>query len=110
MLFSRPWGGCAVGVATAAGAREEAASAVGEDLRSVVGKCDVLLAIIGEQWLTVRGKEGRRLLDDPEDFVRLEIQSALEQSIPVVPVLVGRAVMPSEQDLPDVLKELAYRN
>jgi len=79
-----------------------------------VGQCDILLAVIGESWVEARHKEGARLgqrrLDDPGDFVRIEIQSALTREIPVIPVLVGTAAMPREEQLPDGLKALAYRN
>jgi len=85
-----------------------------EHLAQAVGRCDILLAVIGENWLTAYHKEGprqgQRRLDDPSDFVRIEIQSALARGIPVIPVLVGKAVMPREQELPEGLKELAYRN
>jgi len=85
-----------------------------EYLDQAVGQCDVLLAIIGKQWLDIRHKEGlrggTRRLDDPADFVRIEILSALIRKIPVIPVLVGRATMPGEQDLPEQLRGLAYRN
>ena len=83
-------------------------------LEQAVGQCDVLLAVIGEQWLDIRyrdgPKQGRRRLDDPTDFVRIEIQAALTRNIPVIPVLVGKATMPREEDLPDALKALVYRN
>jgi hypothetical protein len=83
-------------------------------LDQAVGRCDVLLAVIGEQWLNARypdgPKRGQRRLDDPADFVRLEIQSALARGIPVIPVLVGKATMPREEDLPDGLKPLVYRH
>jgi formylglycine-generating enzyme required for sulfatase activity len=85
-----------------------------EHLDRAVGQCGVLLAVIGEQWLDVRhregAKQGRRRLDDPADFVRIEIESALARGIPVVPVLVGRADMPGEEELPQgLLRKLAYR-
>jgi sulfatase modifying factor 1 len=83
-------------------------------LDQAVSQCDVLLAVIGENWLDVQHRDGprqgQRRLDDPSDFVRIEIQSALARGIPVIPVLVGRAGMPSEQDLPVGLKDLAFRN
>ena len=83
-------------------------------LAEAVSGCDVLLAVIGDRWLEAAKSEGagsfRRRLDDPRDFVRIEIESALGRSIPVIPVLVGRASMPAEADLPDVLKDLSYRN
>ena len=73
-------------------------------LDEAVGQCDILLAVIGEDWLDVRHPEGpragQRRLDDPADFVRIEIVSALAREIPDVPVLVGRARMPSEAEFP----------
>lgn len=85
-----------------------------EHLDQAVGKCDVLLAVIGENWLEVcfkdGPKQGQRRLDDPTDIVRIEIVSALDRGIPVIPVLVGKASMPSEANLPDCLKKLAFRN
>ncbi len=83
-------------------------------LDEAVSQCDILLAVIGEDWLEVRfdegPRQGQRRLDDPADYVRIEIVSALARGIPVIPVLVGRARMPSEQELPDNLKDLAYRH
>jgi eukaryotic-like serine/threonine-protein kinase len=83
-------------------------------LNEGIQQCDVLLAIIGDHWLTSSfdggSKTGKRRLEDPDDYVRIEIESALSLGIPVVPVLVGRASMPSEADLPGGLKELAYKN
>lgn len=73
-----------------------------------IGACDVVLAIIGKRWLSADA-EGRRRLDDEKDFVRLELEAALERDIPVVPVLVGNAEVPGAQDLPTTLAPLAYR-
>jgi hypothetical protein len=69
-----------------------------------------LLALIGDSWINAATKDGRRRLDNPADFVRLEIESALSRSIPVVPVLLDQATMPSEDELPRSLKPLAYRH
>jgi DNA primase len=86
----------------------------GMDFRRVIEEhvtsCGVLLVIIGKRWLSATDSEGKRRLDDVNDFVRLETAAALSRGIPVVPVLVHDAVRPTEQDLPDVLKELAFRN
>jgi hypothetical protein len=83
-------------------------------LNDAVGRCGVLLAVIGDRWLEARFEDGpnqgQRRLEDPRDFVRIEIEAALARGIPVVPVLVGRASMPREENLPDGLKELTYRN
>jgi hypothetical protein len=86
----------------------------GRDFRKAidesVANCSMLLAIIGQEWLDAKDAEGRRRLDDPNDFVRIELASALRRDIPVVPVLVRAAKMPRADQLPDDLKELAYRN
>jgi hypothetical protein len=86
----------------------------GLDFRRVidqqVASCEVLLAMIGKDWLDAKDESGRRRLDQPADFVRLETASALKRDIPVVPVLVHGAKMPQADDLPDDLKDLAYRN
>jgi hypothetical protein len=75
-----------------------------------VGQCDVLLALIGDSWINSTNNQGSRRLDDPTDFVRVEIESALKRDIPVIPVLVGKARMPSATELPSSLHELAFRN
>jgi hypothetical protein len=87
---------------------------VGRDFRKAidesVSSCGVLLAIIGKNWLEAKNEAGERRLDDPSDFVRLETASALKRDIPVIPVLVRGAKMPRPHQLPDDLKDLAYRN
>jgi hypothetical protein len=74
-----------------------------------VGKCDALLAVIGKHWVLSAGSENARRLDDPNDFVRIEIEAALNRDVPVIPVLVGGAAMPHPEDLPDSLKKLIRR-
>jgi len=80
-----------------------------ERINVTVGSCDALIAIIGKQWLEARDKAGRRRLDDPKDFVRLEIKAALDRRIPVIPVLVADASMPPEEELPADLAALGRR-
>lgn len=75
-----------------------------------VRQCDVLLALIGPSWLDARGDGGARRLDDPGDFVRVEIGQALKRGIPVVPVLLDGAAVPAAADLPEDIRELAARN
>jgi len=75
-----------------------------------VASCGVLLAVIGKTWLDATDASGRRRLDDPMDFVRLETSSALKRDIPVIPVLVRDATMPRAEQLPADLVDLAYRN
>ncbi|MEX3936840.1 toll/interleukin-1 receptor domain-containing protein [Paraburkholderia phymatum] len=75
-----------------------------------IDQCGVVLSLIGRTWLTVTGKDGKRRLDNPNDFVRLETSSALKRGVTLIPVLVQGATMPQEADLPDDIKDLAYRN
>jgi TPR repeat protein len=75
-----------------------------------VGACDVLVAVIGKRWLSAADQEGRRRLDNPEDFVRAEVGTALKRGVRVIPVLVEGAVMPPADQLPEELKPLARRN
>jgi formylglycine-generating enzyme required for sulfatase activity len=76
-----------------------------------VSQCDVLLALIGPDWLSAADPAtGRRRLDNPKDFVRIEIASALKRDIPVAPVLLDGAPFPREEELPDDLKPLVHRN
>jgi hypothetical protein len=83
----------------------------GDDFTAVIGEkvsqCSVLLAIIGDRWLTLTGPDGIRRLDAPGDFVRLEIAKALERGVRVIPVLVSSAVVPRPEDLPEVLRPLS---
>ncbi len=80
-----------------------------EAIDQAVGSCDVLLVIIGKKWLTCTDASGKRRLDDPKDFIRLETATALRRDIRVIPVLVQDAAMPGDGDLPDELKKLARR-
>lgn len=82
----------------------------GEAIEQTVGSCDVLIAVIGRQWLDAKDAGGARRLENPEDFVRLEVASALARKIRVIPLLVGTARMPRSDDLPEPLKSLARRN
>ncbi len=78
-------------------------------IQEAVGACEVLIAVIGPDWITQTDVRGNRRLDDPRDFVRLEIAAALQRDIRVIPVLVGGADIPTEQELPDVLSALSRR-
>lgn len=76
-------------------------------IEQLIGRCGVVLAIIGREWLSVVDETGRRRLDNPEDQLRLEIAVALRSGRTVIPVLVHDAAMPTADDLPDELKPLA---
>jgi TIR domain len=75
-----------------------------------VSSCDVLIAVIGKHWLTSSDEEGQRRLDNPEDYVRIEIATALKRDIRVIPVLVDGASIPKPRDLPDDLKSFVRRS
>ena len=80
------------------------------EIEQAVQSCDVLLALIGPQWLTVKDGQGKLRLEDPGDYVRLEIATALARGIRVIPVLIQGASMPGASALPENLKPLAMRN
>lgn len=84
----------------------------GEDFAEViqraVGSCDAMVVVVGNRWLDV-GEGTVRRLDNPRDFVRLEISAALGRNIPIIPVLIQGAAMPHSEDLPEALKAIATR-
>jgi uncharacterized RDD family membrane protein YckC len=80
-----------------------------EVISSAVGSCDVLLALIGHQWLTITDEHGQRRLEDPNDFVRVEIEAALARNVRVIPILVEGARMPRATELPASLARLVRR-
>jgi hypothetical protein len=83
----------------------------GEYIQRILPRCRVALILIGPQWLDVKDEGGRRRLDDPHDWVRIEIESALaHKDLYVVPVLVNGAQIPRTEDLPDALHPLLRRN
>lgn len=86
----------------------------GEDFAHAIARAidasDVFLALIGREWLTVTDSRGRRRLESPEDFVRMEIETALARDVRVIPILVQGAEMPSSEELPASLASLVRRN
>jgi|GEM_PF-421083 len=88
----------------------------GLDFRKVlddeVAQCDVLLTIIGNKWASVADNDGNPRLQNPDDFVRIEVESGLKRGdeVLVIPVLVNNATMPPASQLPDSLQDLTYRN
>jgi len=80
-----------------------------KNISDAVARSDVFLALIGDAWQGSTGQTGRAI-DDPDDFVRAEIEAALREHIPIIPVLVGKARMPAGAELPESLRPLAFRN
>ncbi|WP_439381388.1 toll/interleukin-1 receptor domain-containing protein [Amycolatopsis lexingtonensis] len=86
--------------------------ALGEDFRAelvtALRRTDLVLAVIGPGWLVAHADDGSRRLDDPDDSVRLELETALAARLPVVPLLVGGAALPEPDDLPTSLRPLHF--
>jgi hypothetical protein len=80
-----------------------------ERLKQTLDQCDVLLLVIGPRWHSITDAEGRPRLASPSDFVRLEVQTALERDIPLIPVLVGGATMPTRAEVPSQLADVVLR-
>ena len=87
---------------------------VGVDFAKVIGgaikACGVMVVLIGPQWATLENEEGRRRLDEPDDYVRFEVRTALRRGVRVIPVLVEGARPPRRQELPPDLRRLARLN
>lgn len=81
-----------------------------EHLKKAVGKCKIFLVVIGDRWLETTGSAQESRLHDPGDFVRIEIEAALNKRIRIIPLLVHGASMPAEEKLPPSLRKLIYRN
>lgn len=79
-------------------------------IEAAVGSCKVLVALIGDQWATLKDAQGQPRLHQPGDFVRAEVATALRRGILVIPVLVEGAPMPQEKDLPPELAKLRRLN
>ena len=77
-------------------------------LREAVGRADAVLVVIGPEWLVDR--HGKRRLDNPRDFVRIEVEAALQGDVRVIPILLRDAAMPSPNDLPESICHLSFRN
>lgn len=80
-----------------------------EHIKQTLKRAKVVVAIIGPEWIGAKDLANRRI-DDPTDFVRLEVASALENGIPIIPVLVNNTPMPEAKSLPPELEGLAFRN
>ncbi len=88
---------------------------IGVDFRSVInreiGSSDVLLVVIGPNWINATDEYGQRRLDSPTDFVRIEIELALRRkTLLIVPLLVNGAMMPTEDQLPEPIRDLVFRH
>ena len=78
-------------------------------IQKALSNCNVLLVVMSKNWLEVKDKNGNRRINDPDDLVRIEISTAIERNIQVIPVLFDNIPMPTSSDLPDNLKSLPRR-
>ena len=94
--------------------RDHESIVAGEDFAEAIARAifasSAVLVVIGPGWLDARNPNGQRRLDDPRDFVRLEIESALEQDVPIVPVLVEGATMPGADAVPASLRAMTRQS
>lgn len=81
-----------------------------EVIESTIARCDAMVAVIGKRWISVTDANGRRRLDNPNDYVRLEVAAGLRRGVRLIPVLVEGATMPNPDELPRALQRLARRN
>jgi hypothetical protein len=80
-------------------------------LKNKLAQCNVMIVVIGPSWLTLKDDQGKRRIDDPTDWVRMEIVGALNaKKLAVIPVLVGGAVLPKNSDLPEDLQPLLQQH
>jgi hypothetical protein len=80
-----------------------------EVIEKSVASCHILLAVIGRNWLAYRGSKSKRRLDDPNDYVRLEIQASLKKGIRIIPIFVQCAKMPGVDSLPEDIRKLTRK-
>jgi hypothetical protein len=77
-------------------------------LEEALSQCSALLVVIGDRWLSAQDEHGKRRLDDPHDFVRLEIETAFLRDITIIPLTLDDVSMPHAKDLPLAIQDLAY--
>jgi hypothetical protein len=87
---------------------------IGVDFREFIVdsviSCEVMLVIIGRKWESITNDAGERRIECKDDYVRIEIETALENKIQIIPVLVSDAKLPFPEDLPDTIENICYKN
>jgi len=81
-----------------------------QKINNELDQSQVVLVLIGKGWLDVKDPAGNKRLDDPRDYVRIEVETALRKSVMVIPVLLQGAEMPSARALPEALSDFSRRN
>jgi TIR domain len=80
-----------------------------ERIRGAIQRSDIVLAVIGPDWLAIQKETGKPRIADEMDWVRIELETALAKTIPVIPVLVEHARLPKPDELPEALRDLSFR-
>jgi hypothetical protein len=88
----------------------EAGLDFGKVIRDAINGCRVMVVLIGPRWATLTDEEGRRRLDEPDDYVRFEVRTGLRRGVRLIPVLVEGARPPRREELPSDLLRLARLN
>ncbi len=73
---------------------------------NALGRSEIFLLLIGENWLKTHDHFGRRRIDDPSDWVRLEIETALSKNITIIPILIGSTSLPQKEALPESISKI----
>ena len=81
-----------------------------QKIKAELDNSNVVLVLIGNQWLGIKDAKGNKRLDDPHDYVRLEVETALNTDFTVIPVLLQGVSMPSGNELPEKVYDLSRRN
>ena len=81
-----------------------------QEIEKQIVSSEVLLVIIGPLWISLTDDQGKRRLDNPQDYVRMEIRTALLRKVQLMPILVDGATVPKVHELPDDIKPLVQRN
>ena len=81
-----------------------------QHLHTQLHNCQLVLVVIGPDWVNAKDEQGNRRLDQEHDWVRLEIEIALHRKIPLIPLLVDNAKMPVQKGLPESIKEFPFQN
>jgi hypothetical protein len=79
-----------------------------DHLQTTLQSCDILLAVVGPNWLGT-DKDGHHRIADEADWVRIEIEAALAKNVPVIPILIDRSRLPKPSELPEGLRNFAFR-
>jgi septum formation protein len=77
------------------------------EIQAALDRSEIVLVLMGDKWLTCHNEvDGRRRLDEDQDYVRLELKTALQKNKTLIPILINATKMPSEESLPEDIRGL----